>query len=391
MKPMPGGTRLILLLGLLTMLGPLSIDMYLPGLAAIGLDLGVPTAAVELTLAAYFAGLASGQLISGPLLDRFGRRTPVLCGLALFVAGCAACGLAPTLGTLALARFLQALGGSIAMIAPRTIIRDLHVGASAANMMSRLMLVMGIAPILAPVLGGFLLRAGWRFIFAFIGGMGCLALTAAVVGLPDTRPEGAAPERWHHALGSLVRERGFVTYGLAGGFAQAGLFAYITGASYVIVTVHHVSAQRFGFYFGTNALGLIAASQVNRLLLRRMSPRAVLGKTLAFIAVSGLGGLMVAATGAGGLWGQLLSLFLFIGPLGCVMPNAMILALERHGTRAGVASAALGSGQFLIAALASTVVSRAHDGSAVPMAGVMALGGVLALVVFGLTPRGDEG
>ncbi len=220
--------------------------------------------------------------------------------------------------------------------------------------------------------------------------MGVVALIAALVELRDTRAEGAVPERWGAALKAIVTERGFVTYGIAGGFAQAGLFAYITGSSYVLVTLHHVPASQFGFYFGANAFGLIVASQLNRVFVSRSSPRQVLGSVLVFTALAGLGGLAIAITGWGGLWGQVLSLFLFVGPLGCVMPNAAIMALEKHGPRAGVASAVLGSGQFAIAAVASTLVSRAHDGSAVPMAGVMALGGVLALCVFWLTPRATE-
>jgi MFS transporter, DHA1 family, multidrug resistance protein len=389
MKPALSGSRLVLMLGLLTMLGPLSIDMYLPGLTAIGADLHVPTAAVELTLATFFAGLALGQLGSGPLLDAFGRRAPVLLGLGLFVVGSLACGFARSLPLLATARFFQALGGSVALIVPRTIVRDLHVGAPAAVMMSKLMLVMGVAPILAPLLGGLLLTAfGWRSIFFFVATMATAALIMCASFLRDTRPEGSLPEPFARSLHALFTERGYVAYLLTGAFAQAGLFAYITGSPFVLVTLHHVPAARFGFYFGFNAFGLIAASQLNRALVQRFSPRAILGVALSLACFAGLVGLVVARDPHATLFAQLAPLFFFLAALGCIFPNATILALEKHGPRAGVASAVFGSGQFTISALVSTLVSRAHDDSAVPMALAMAVASVLACVAWALAvPR----
>lgn len=385
MKPALSGPRLVLLLGLLTMLGPLSIDMYLPGLAAIGVDLHVPTASVELTLATFFAGLALGQLGSGPLLDAFGRRTPVLLGLVLFIAGSLACAFAPSLPVLAGARFFQALGGSVALIVPRTIVRDLHIGAEAAVMMSKLMLVMGVAPILAPLLGGVLLtQLGWRSIFFFVAAMATAALAMCARFLRDTRPEGSSPERFTTSLVALFTERGYVAYLLTGAFAQAGLFAYITGSPFVLVTLHHVPAGQFGFYFGFNALGLIAASQLNRALVRKYAPRAVLGVALAIACVAALTGVVVARSPHATLFAQLAPLFVFLSSLGCLFPNATILALEKHGARAGVASAVFGAGQFTISALTSALVSHAHDDSAQPMALAMAGASVLACVSWAL-------
>lgn len=379
-----------LLLGGLAALGPLSIDMYLPALPAIGDEFHVDAAAVELSLSAFFAGFAIGQMLCGPLVDRLGRTRPLAAALVLFVLTSLGCAIAPSNEFLIACRFLQALAGSMAVVVPRAIVRDLRTGAEAVHMLSRLMLVMGVAPIVAPLLGGWILGAsGWRAIFVALAGFGALALIASAIMLRDTgkRPAKPLPGEMSRQIGALLREPDFRSYALCGGFSSAGMFAYIAGSAFVFIEVHHVHEADYGWFFGTNAFGLIAASQLNRVLVGRFSSAQVLRGALALAAVAALAVLAVAWTGAGGLWGLAGALFVFVSTLGVVGPNTTAMALERHGERAGLASAVLGSLQFVLAATASWAVSALHDGTAAPMAIVVAAAACLSWLAFVLRRR----
>lgn len=384
------GWTLEVLLGGLTAIAPLSIDMYLAAMPAIAADLEVGIDAAQQTLPAFFAGFAIGQLVAGPVLDRLGRRGPLLASLALFVVGSIGCALAPSLEMLLVCRFLQALGGSTAVVVPRAVVRDVRSGVEIARTMSRLMLVMGVAPIVAPLLGGYVQAAwGWRAVFGVLAGSGLLALAAAARLLPDTRPRsptpgGAPAGPWRtlaRDVGQLVREPDFVRFAICGGLVSAGMFAYIAGSSFVLIEVHHVPAVRYGWYFGANALGLIAASQLNRWLLGRASAARILRWSTTWVAIAGLGVLVATWTGIGGLPGLAASLFAFVASIGLIGPNTTALALEHHASRAGLASAVLGAAGFTIAALASSAVGALHDGTARPMGAVMALAGAAAWVV----------
>ncbi|WP_437687640.1 multidrug effflux MFS transporter [Sorangium sp. So ce176] len=380
MTSSPPATRkspgfLALILGALTALGPLSIDMYLPSLPTLQRELGTTASAVQLTLAVYFAGLGLGQLAYGPLTDRFGRKRPLYVGLALYVVASIGCALAPNVRSLIALRFLQAVGGAAGQVVTRAVVRDLYGGAAAARLLSLLMLVMGAAPILAPTLGGWLLLvAGWRFIFALLAalGLGCLALMA--VALPETAVE-RTPRLDLRVIGAhlreLARDHGFVAYTLAGAFGQAGMFAYISGSPFVLIELFHVSPQHYGWIFGANAFGLIAGAQVNHRLLGRRSPAWLLARATAATTAVGAVLLAIAVSGWGGLAAVLASLFAFIACLGFVGSNATALAMEDQGARAGLASAALGSTQFAIAAGASSLVGLLNDGTPRPMAAVM--------------------
>lgn len=392
--PVPGEpqslTRLELLLGGLTALGPLSIDLYLPALPAIGAEFTVDTAAVELSLSAFFAGFAIGQLVAGPIVDRLGRVGPLQVALTIYVLASLGCALAPSNDLLIACRFLQALGGATAVVVPRAIVRDLRSGAAAVHMLSRLMLVMGVAPIVAPLLGGWVLHAfGWRAIFVLLAGFGALALVASTLALRSRaappRPQG--PVRMAAQIAALAREPDFRTYALCGAFTSAGMFAYISGSSFVFIEVHHVDPRHYGWFFGANALGLIAASQLNRLLVGRFSSEQVLRGATGLATAAALTVLAVVWTDTGGLWGVAGALFVFVSTLGVVAPNATAMALERHGERAGLASAVLGSLQFVIAATASWAVSALHDDTAAPMAVVIAGASCLALLCFALRRR----
>jgi MFS transporter, DHA1 family, multidrug resistance protein len=390
--PEPGrateGPWLVILLGSLIGLGPLSIDMYLPAFPAIGESLHATAGEVERTLAAFFAGLAVGQLFSGPVSDRFGRTKPLYAGLALYVAGAIGCALAPSAGVLAAFRFVQALGGSVGMVTSRAVVRDLHSGAAAARMMSRLVLVMGVAPILAPLLGGWVLHAaGWRAIFGFHALIGLIALAGTFTLLPETAPQGSGAARPFRAMARLTKAPDFLGHALAVALAQAGMFAYIGGSPFVFITLHGVKPEHFGWFFGANAAGLVAVSQLNHWLLARSSPQRVLRQAVRVAAVAGLALVAAASTGFGGLWGIALALFVFVSTLGAITPNATALAMEQHAKQAGIASAVLGALQFLMAASASAAVSASHDGTARPMALGVAVAALLSLGALGLARR----
>ena len=377
MRTSPSPAVLALVLGALTALGPLTIDMYLPALPTIQRDLGTTASLTQLTLAAYFAGLGLGQLAYGPLTDRFGRKPPLYGGLVLYILASAACHFAPSVEVLIALRFLQAVGGAAGQVVTRAVVRDLYVGAPAAQILSRLILVMGVAPILAPLTGGWLLSvAGWRTIFAVLAvlGTGCLVLMIAV--LPETA-KTRAPRLDLGAigagLGALGRDRSFLAFTMTGAFSQAGMFAYISGSPFVLIELFHVSPQRFGWIFGANAVALITGSQINHRLLARRSPAQVLAPATLSLAVAGALLLAVAVSGRAGLAGIVVALFLFLANLGFIGSNAIALAMDKQGARAGLASAALGSLQFAISAAASSLVGLFNDGSARPMAAVMAV------------------
>ncbi|NOK14553.1 multidrug effflux MFS transporter [Corallococcus exercitus] len=384
------GPGLIILLGALIGFGPLSIDMYLPAFPSIGESLHATAGEVERTLATFFAGLAVGQLLSGPVSDRFGRTKPLYAGLLLYVLGSIGCATAPSAEVLAACRFVQALGGSVGMVTSRAVVRDLHSGAAAARMMSRLVLVMGLAPVLAPLLGGWVLRAaGWRAIFGSHAVIGLIALGAAFAILPETAParSGAPRSRPFQAMWGITKAPDFLGPALAAGLSQAGMFAYISGSPFVFITLHGVKPEHFGWFFGANAAGLVAVSQLNHWLLARASPERVLKQAVRIAALAGLALVAVAATGFGGLWGIALSLFVFVSSLGAITPNATALAMEQHAKQAGIASAVLGALQFLLAAGASAAVSASHDGTARPMGLGVAIAALLALAALGLTKR----
>ncbi len=377
------GLRLTLILGALSAFSPMSIDMYLPSLPALARDFATDTAAVQLTLSAFFLGLALGQALYGPLADRHGRRPPLLAGIALYVAASAGCALAGSIEALVAWRFLQAMGGCAGVVIARAVVRDLFEPQAAARMLSLLMLVMGVAPILAPLAGGaILVWAGWRWIFAALALFGLACLLAAATGLPETRPAHTVRPGLAGSLrifAGLARDRRFLGPALAGGLAQAGMFAYISGSPFVFIQVYGVPAQHYGWLFGLNALGIIGGSQLNRWLLHHHPAATILGVANGVTAACGLALLAVAWSGTGGLPLLLVPLFGYVTSLGFTYANAAALAMAPFPEKAGSASALLGTVQFGAAAVAGSVVGHLHDGTAVPMAAIIAACGVLAL------------
>ncbi len=386
---------LTLFLGMLTAIGPLAIDMYLPSFPALAVDLSTSLASVERTLAVYFIGLAVGQLFYGPISDRFGRKGPLYVGLGLFVLASAGCALADTVNTLVAVRFCQALGGCALMVIARAVVRDHFGERESARVFSLLILVMGVAPILAPLLGGWLaVHMGWRSIFWFQAGVGvaCLLVTRGFFAesLPRHRRRPVSMRIIGRTYWQLLRDRRFVAHSLTGGFVLAGFFAYVGGSPLVFIELHGVPTEYFGLYFGSNAAGFIVASQVNGWLMRRVDPRRSLRLGACFAATAGLALLTTVVLDLGGFAGVLVPLFCFIASIGFIAPTATALALAPHGEHAGNASAVMGFLQFGVSALGGLLVSYLQDGTAVPMAGLIAMGGVMALAVNVMGARGTS-
>ena len=365
------------MLGFLTALGPLTIDMYLPSLPTISTDLQASAAAVQLTLTGTLVGLAFGQLLVGPLSDAVGRRMPLLAGIAVHVLASVLCVIAPNLATLGTLRVLQGLGAAAAAVVATAMVRDLFDGLSAARLFSRLMLVVGVAPILAPTIGGLVLNwTSWRGVFVVLTVIGVTIMAMSALVLPETLP--ATRRRNGGVLGTvgdygrLFTDRVYVGLILVAGLAMAALFAYVSGSSYVLQDSYGLSEQQFALVFAGGAVGLIGATQLNVRLLRRWTPQQIMGVSL----LAGLGFalvlLVLAATEVGGLVGILIPLWLTLATVGLIMPNAPALALSRHGEAAGTAAALLGAVQFGVGALAA------------PLVGVLGVGPVaMSIVVFG--------
>ena len=386
--------RLALILGALTAMGPLAIDMYLPALPAIARDLGAAEASVQVSLSVYFAGIALGQIVYGPASDRLGRKPSLYVGLLLFIVSCIGCAFVRRVEALIAFRFAQALGGCAPLVIPRAVIRDYFDERGSVRMLSMLTLVMGLAPILAPSIGGQLLvRFGWRSIFWVLAGYGAVWLTAVALFLPESLPAESRARRPIGAIlqtyGALLRDRAYVGYVLTGGFVFAGLLTYISGSPFVFIELFGVAPERYGLYFGSNAIGLITASQINRYWAARAGPRHVISLVLPLAVVAGTALVVNAWTGFGGFIGILLPLFLFIACHGFTFPNTTALAMAPHGRVAGSASALLGTLQFLLGATAGTLVGALGNGTPVPFAGIIACCAVGALVASLTLTRGD--
>ncbi|MFG1852364.1 multidrug effflux MFS transporter [Actinomadura geliboluensis] len=377
---------LILLLGALTAVAPLSIDMYLPALPALTEDLSTGAVQAQLTLTACVAGLAVGQAVAGPLSDALGRRRPLLAGLAAYAAASLLCAAAPTVETLIALRLVQGAAGAAGIVIARAVVRDLYDGIAAAKFFSVLMLVNGLAPILAPVLGGQLLRlVPWPGVFAVLAGAGVALFLGSLAGLEETLP----PERRQtggvrataRTFGALLRDRAFAGYALTIGLAFAAMFTYISGSPFVLQGVYGMSPQAFGLAFGANSLGIVAAGQLGGALAGRVALRLLLAAGLAVVAAGGIG-LLAAVLGGAGLPGVLPALFLVAAGQGLVLPNATALALWGRPPRvAGSASALLGVTQFALGGAAAPLAGIAGPDTAVPMAVSIAVLAVLAAAV----------
>ncbi|KQY03284.1 transporter [Mycobacterium sp. Root135] len=393
-KKVPSNARMIVVLGLLVALGPLTIDMYLPALPQIAEDYSVSSSVVQLTLTGTLAGLAIGQLIIGPLSDSLGRRRPLMAGIVLHMLASLLCLVAPNIVVLGVARSLQGVGAAATMVVALAIVGDLFTDSTAATVMSRLMLVLGVAPVIAPSLGAaVLLRFSWHWVFAVLVVLAGLLLLLAALALPETlQVSHRRPLRIRGILGTygeLLRDRRFVILVLVAALGMSGLFAYIAGASFVLQGRHGLDQQAFALVFGAGAVALIGATQFNVVLLRRFTPQTITVWALAASVVAGVVFVALAATGVGGIYAFVLPVWAILAAMGFVIPNAPAVALSRHPDAAGTAAALLGAGQFgLGAAVAPLVGVLGNDELA--LAAVMTAGSVvalLALLAVGSTAR----
>ncbi|WP_158746133.1 multidrug effflux MFS transporter [Acidisphaera sp. L21] len=374
------------LLGFLTAVGPLSTDMYLPAFPAIEASYGAPEGTAQITLASWFAGLAVGQITQGTLSDRFGRRAPLIAGLVIYTLASAGCALAPSLTALTILRAIGAFGGSASLVLPRAMVRDLADGHAAARLMSQLMLVMGVAPILAPTLGGFLLAvANWQVIFWFATVHGAISLLIVIFVLPETLPAERRVKLGLVGLvsryGTILRERTFFLYMSIGACVMFSMFAYLSGSPPVYIQLFDLSPPVYGMLFGICAAGYILGAQINPFFLRRFGASRVLRVAVRLFLASTIALVICAFAGPFGVLSVFVPIFLGMCTLGFIQPNTAVGALSPHPTRAGSASALMGTIQFILAAISGSLMGVLADGTAGPMALAMLLGAVCATVI----------
>jgi len=367
---------LVLLLGSLTALGPLAIDMYLPSLPALSKSLHASPGEVSITLAAFFAGLGIGQLVYGPTSDRIGRRGPLLLGVVLYLVGAVCCALAPNVWFLVAARFLQAIGGSAGQVVARAAVRDRFGHQMAARVLSLLMLVLGLAPIIAPLFGGYLLLvADWRAIFWFQASVAAVVLVTTMLFLKESRSRAARAEAQGEsplaAFRFLLSHPRVIGFTLSGAFNSGAFFAWIAMSSYLLMGVYRVTPANFGWWFMANAAGFIGMGQVNAHLLRWYTPEDILMRaraaSIAFAAVL----VFDAFTGFGGMLGVIIPLYVTLGSFGLVGPNTQAAAMNVDPDRAGSISSITGFSSFAVGSAISALAGFLQDGTARPLAGLI--------------------
>ncbi len=376
----------VMILGSLTALGPFSIDMYLPGFTAIAKSFHTTTAQVSLSLSSFFTGLAVGQLLYGPLLDRFGRKKPLYVGLVLYIVASAGCFFSTGIETLILLRFVQAIGSCAAGVASMAMVRDIFPLKDNAKIFALLILILGASPMIAPTVGGYVTTVfGWHLIFVILGTMAALILLTVIFFLPESyradRSYSLKPGPIIRSFLLVLKEPQFYTYAFAGAFAFAGLFVYVSGSPIVFMEVFKVSAKTYGWIFAMLSIGFIGSSQVNNLLLKKYKSQQIIRVALSIQVIT----VLVFFTGSAynwfGLAGTIAMIFIMLCCVGITSPNASALSLAPFSKNAGTASALLGALQLGLGALATLGVSVFNSRSAVPMAGIMVISSVIALVI----------
>lgn len=383
---------LILILGLLSAIGPFSIDMYLPGFPAIARDLNTTVAHISLSLSSFFIGISAGQLIYEPLLDRFGRKKPLYVGLSLYLISSLGCAIAPSADALIALRLLQALGACAGMVASRAMVRDLFPVHESAKVFSLLMLVIGVSPIIAPTLGGYITtHFHWHYVFVVLTLMAAIILSGVYFFLPESkRPDKSfslMPGPITANFLSVLREPQFYTYAFTGAIASAGLYAYISGSPYVFMEIFHVTQQQYGWIFAIVAIGLILSSQLNTLLLKRFSSRQLIRWALLCQSVTGLALFIGTLFNQLGLYSMIALIFVFLCCQGFSFPNASALSLAPFSNNAGTASALMGAIQMGLGALTSASVSLLSNHTALPMTAVMSACALISFTILMLGGR----
>lgn len=378
---------LILILGLLTAIGPFSIDMYLPAFPDIAKNLHTSVAQVTLSLSSFFIGISAGQLLYGPLLERFGRKKPLYIGLCIYLIASFGCAMAASVNELIVLRLLQALGGCVGMVAARAMVRDLFEVKENAKVFSMLMLVVAISPIIAPTLGGYITAVlGWRFVFAMLMIVGVIIIAGIYFLLPESkRPDrnfSLKPLPIIKNFSGVIRHPQFYTYALTAAISAAGLYAYIGGSPHVFMEIYKVNEKQYGWIFALIAMGLIGASQVNSVLLKNYSSEQLIKVGLSCQSIIGTTTVLITLLGWNDVFITIFLIFIFLCTQGFVFPNASALSLASFGHNAGSASALMGAIQMSIGAGTSALVSILQNHTALPMTGVMACCAIAALSVF---------
>ncbi|MFM2370030.1 MAG: hypothetical protein RL619_2347 [Bacteroidota bacterium] len=384
--------KLILILGSLTALGPFSIDMYLPGFAGIAKDLNTSVANVSMTLSSYFVGISAGQLLYGPLLDRFGRKKPLFIGLLVYILASLGCVFVTDINTFIGIRFIQAIGSCAAAVASVSMVRDLFPVKDIPKVFSLLMLVVGLSPMLAPTFGGYITADyGWHTVFFILMSMGILILLAAQIGLPNTfKPDTSIslkPKPIITNFISILKEPQFYTYCFTGSIAFSGLFAYVAASPVLFMDIFKVDAKTYGWIFAFMSMSFIGASQINSLLLRKFTSEKMIYGSLVVQSIISLLFLILVMNNTIGLYETTGLLFLFLGCMGISNPNTAGLTLAPFSKNAGSASALMGAIQLGIGALASFAVGFFVKNSMLPMVVIMAVTTILALIILILGKR----
>ncbi len=380
-------TLLVLILGSLSAIGPLSIDMYLPGFPEMAADLHTTVDKVSYSLSSFFIGICAGQLICGPLLDRFGRKKPLYVGLTVYIIASLGCAVSNSVEMLIGFRFLQAIGGCVGMVAPSAIVRDLFPVNESAKIFSLLILVLGVSPIIAPTVGSYLIAAfGWHSVFVVLSIIVALLFAAVVFLLPESKaPDPGFSLRPRTILTSylhVLKEPQFYTFAFAGAIAAAGLFAYLGGSPFVFMNLFQVSAKVYGWIFAIIAAGLITSSQLNTLLLRKYNSAQIIRVTLLVQASIGIMLFTGSVLGWLNLYATIGLIFLFLSCQGFSFPNSAALSLAPFKKEAGSASALMGAIQMALGAFASAMVGYINNGTSLPMTGIMACCALCGFVVL---------
>jgi DHA1 family bicyclomycin/chloramphenicol resistance-like MFS transporter len=378
---------LVLILGALTAIGPFSIDMYLPGFPAIAKSLHTSTTRVSLSLSGFFIGISVGQLLYGPLLDRFGRKNPLYIGLVLYIIASIGCFFVTSIEQLIVLRFVQAVGSCAAGVASMAMVRDIFPLKDNAKVFALLILILGVSPMIAPTVGGYVTAAfQWQYIFVILAGIAILILTAVIFFLPESHQPDPShslkPKPIINSFWSIIKHPQFYTYAVCGAIGFSGLFAYLAASPFVFMEVYGVSSKVYGWIFAGLSVGFIGSSQLNGMLTKRYRSEQIVNVTLPAMVIIGLVFLGGSMANVFGIYGTVFMIFCFLCCVGITYPNTSALSLAPFSKNAGTAAALMGALQMAVGTLVSVVVSLFKSRSAIPIAGLMATAAVLALLVL---------
>ncbi|MEO8534437.1 MAG: multidrug effflux MFS transporter [Flavobacterium sp.] len=384
--------KLILILGSLTALGPFSIDMYLPGFSGIAKDLHTTVAKVSMSLSSYFIGISAGQLLYGPLLDRFGRKKPLFIGLMVYILASLGCVYVTDIDSFILLRFIQAVGSCAATVASVAMVRDLFPVKDIPKVFSLLMLVLGLSPMLAPTIGGYVTEDyGWHMVFLILMFMGIAILIASQIGLPDSyKPDTSISLKPKPIISNFIKvlkEPQFYTYAFTGSIAFSGLFTYVAASPIIFMDIYHVDAKTYGWIFAFMSVSFIGSSQLNSLLLKKFSSEQMIFAALILQSLIAVVFLTLSLNNLLGLYETIAMLFLFLGCLGISNPNTAGLTMAPFAKNAGSASALMGAIQLGLGALASFAVGIFVKDSVAPMVFIMTAPTIIAFIVLNVGKR----